>query len=499
MAEIILVQLPTTYTDIFQDKPTIPLGLLSICRHIHQDYNIKILDLRYEHRWKERLSCEIDQHTICVGISCMTGRHIIKGIEVSKFIKQNFRTPIVWGGPHASILPQQTLQNPYIDFVVQGEGEVAFAELVKALEKQSDFTKIEGLWWKDNEIISGCNMGKSLDLDEFPPIPWHLVNMEDYIQSFQETRSITIETSRGCPHRCAFCCTPVLQKSRWRGLSPEPTVEMIKRLMEDYQIKTFIFNDDNFFADIKRARDIALQIISNKLNIRWYPRGVCVEALKNVEDNFISLLIESGCIKIKMGIESGSERIRKLVNKKDSIEEILELNRRLARFKLPGVYNFMCGFPSETTEDLKKTVGLLFKLLDENPYAQNAAFLIYTPYPGTELFNYSLKYNFREPSRLEEWIDFNIDNIASKSWLTKNQKRIVEGLYLSSIFLTDRIRDFVGFRKFTFINLLRKAYSIIAKFRVKNLYFRFLFESKIKKVLEGYINKKRLKNEIVAH
>ena len=499
MSEIILVQLPTTYTDIFEDKPTIPLGLLSICRYIYQDYSIKILDIRYQHRWKEVLNREVNQHTICVGISCMTGSQIIMGIDISKWIKQNFKVPIIWGGPHASILPHQTLRNKYIDFVVQGEGEFAFAELVDAIKNNSDFTKIEGVWWKSNGVISKCDIKKILDLNQLSPMPWHLINMEDYIQNFQNRRSITIETSRGCPHRCAFCYHSAVGRARWRGLCPELTVEMIKRLKENYAIETFIFNDDNFFVDIKRVKEIALKIISNKLSIQWYPKGVCVDSLRNASNELLSLLIKSGCMKIKVGIESGSERIRKLINKKDNIADIKKLNRRLSKFKLPIVYNFMCGIPSETNADLKKSIDLLFELLGENTYAQNAAFLIYTPYPGTKLYEYCLMHNFVAPLRLEDWENFNLDTTVSKSWLTKNQRQIVDGLYLSSIFITNRPADFGVFRRFPFLNLLRRIYSPIARFRLKNLYFKFLFELKIKNILEKYLNKKFHKNENITY
>ena len=147
IADIILINPHGTK---FVGDYTLPLGLLQSSVYINEKYNVKILDLRVKPSWKGALLDELKKAPYFVGISTMTGPNLISALQISKFVKENSKALVVWGGIHASLLPEQCVSHPLVDIVVKGEGEETFMELADAIINKKPLKGILGVWYKEN-------------------------------------------------------------------------------------------------------------------------------------------------------------------------------------------------------------------------------------------------------------------------------------------------------------------------------------------------------------
>ena len=138
-----------------QRRVELPLGLLSIATPLDlQGYRIKIIDEFANPNWKRELLEALTEKPLCFGVTCMTGPQILHALAACRLVRERYPdVPIIWGGIHASLLPEQTLENPYPDIVVVGEGEETFLELVKALESGSPLSNVSGICYKENGKI----------------------------------------------------------------------------------------------------------------------------------------------------------------------------------------------------------------------------------------------------------------------------------------------------------------------------------------------------------
>lgn len=477
MKKVILVQPKVGDWDDFRSHPSLPLSLLSAVRLVVNEFEVIFIDTRVDKDWKNTLRDELVRNPICVGITSMTGRQISYALEISKLVKQVSNVPVVWGGIHCSLLPDSTLQNSSIDIIVLGEGEVTFFELVKALDSASDLKEIKGIWFKKGyEIIRNTERGFT-ELNDLPVLPLSLVDLKHFLPIFKGRRTFYIETSRGCPNRCGFCYNLAFHKSSWRAFPAERVIRRLKYLSKEYKIGSFYIIDDNFFVDLKRAKEIAQGIIDEKLGIFWEAQGITINSALKMDEGYLKLLVRSGLKKVHFGVESGSERILKAVNKNLNIDNVLKVNKEWGKHNIVTQYNFMCGFPGETNEDIRKTIKLVFKLMRENRKALISPLCPYTPYPGTALYQNDLKSGFSKKKTLEDWIKADYgDNL----WESKERKNILSALFFTSMFLdSHRSKDMISSKM---IKILIDLYRPVAKFRIKHLFFKFMPELKIKEM-----------------
>ena len=471
MADVILMQPFIKEHKFIEKTPTLPLSLLSVATLVNEKYDVKIIDTRLNKNWKKELVKELKRNPICVGVTVMTGEHITNALNVSKIIKSNNSlTTIVWGGTHASLLPEQTLTNPNIDIIVKGEGEITFYELVTALEKKKALSKIKGIWYKKNNHIKNNPDRPFLDLNQLPPLPYNIIKVDDYTPKRNGKKSIYIETSRGCPNNCAYCYNPTINHCNYRYLSAENTIRKIKGLVSDYRIEYLRIIDDNYFANIKRALNISRQIIRNKLNIEWTAIGTDIHSISKLSLGELKTLKRSGCHQLFFGVESGSQRILNSINKNLKVNQVIKLNRLLKKIQIKAHYFFIYGFPTETVNELKETVNLISILLKENNSAGIDSFC-YAPIPNTPLHNLALQEGFKPPKSLEEWARHG-RSVTYK--INKKNKLLIENLNFISKFLSvGSLPERRG------LNLIRNLYNPIAKFRMERLFFKYFLEKKI--------------------
>lgn len=478
MAQVVLVQPKVGNWDDVRSHPALPLALLSASRYVAGEFSTVLIDTRIDRNWKERLMAELEKKPLCVGITSMTGQQIGYALEISRYVKEISDIPVVWGGIHSSLLPESTLTHKNIDILIIGEGELSFFEAVRALAAKTSLKGIPGVWYKEESRIIKNQNRQFLHLDDLPDLPLSLIDIKKFLPVFKKRRTFYIETSRGCPNQCGFCFNAAYNKNTWRAFSAHRAVSELKYLSDKFDIGSFYIIDDNFFVDLRRARAIAEGIIEERLDIFWESQGITINSALKMDGDYLQLLVRSGLKKVHFGIESGSQEILESVNKRLKVEDIIEVNRIWSRHNIIAQYNFMCGFPRETTKDIRKTVDLAFQLMRENANALISPLCPYTPYPGTSLYQEAQVSGFIRKQTLEDWQEADYgDNI----WESQERKKILSPLFFSSMFLDKhRSTDMVQSR---LLRILIEVYRPIAKFRVKRLFFRFMPELKMSNLL----------------
>ncbi len=481
---IILIQPKIGYLDTVKKNFASPLALLFVASNIYKEYNIEIFDQRLHSDWKTPLGKLLDKNPLCVGITSMTGKQLFYALELTKWIKRKGNFPIVWGGVHPTIDPYNVLKEETIDFVVRGEGEETFKELVNALDKKKPLKNILGISYKNKQgkIIQNPER-PFIDMNSIQELPYHLVDLEKYVGRYKGRRSIHLQLSRGCPFACTYCYNSKFNKSRWRTLTVENAFKVISNLYNKYNIRYFDFIDDNLFLSLDRMEKLADLFLKNKMDIIW--KGTLeIPSSKKMSEAYFEKMEKAGLERLEIGVESGSNKILNFVNKKQKIEDVFELNKKISKFKITPGYNFVMGFPTETEEDLKLTLKSILKLLKENPKAEINGAYCYTPYPGTPLYNILGKYGFPYPQSIIEWSGFGGDEIKTP-WLSDKEKKRLGNIQFASYFLNKKGSDLLNIKKS--IQILSKLYNPIAKTRFKWNFFGWMFETKALKIYKRMV------------
>lgn len=415
-ADVVLVY-PRTGTDL---GPTVapPHSVLSIAAPLHHaGYRVTILDQRRNPRWREELAAIVKNGPLCVGISTMTGTQIKFALDAAQVVRDNDRhgIPIIWGGPHPTILPEQTAAHPLVDAVCTGEGEETMLAFVQALENKQSLATVAGILYKDGGKVIRNPERPLLEVETLLPVPWELVNPEDYIHSDLylkgSPRTLDIgQTSRGCPFNCGFCVSASIRQRRWRAFSVERSLDHIISSVRRFNLTGFWLRDDEFYIKRSRTDEICRGMIREKLNVVWYTSGTRIDIFNKSTDESLRLLEESGATVLKMGAESGNDRILKLMGKGISREDTLRANLRIRHTNLVPAYALMAGFPTETWDEIHQTLDFAFQLKKDNPKAQFESLAIYTPMPGTPLWGLALENGLTPPQSLEEWILWNVED-----------------------------------------------------------------------------------------
>jgi radical SAM superfamily enzyme YgiQ (UPF0313 family) len=437
MRKKVVLYFPRVFSDTRPWQGT-PLSLLAISRLlVRQGYEIKIISdfLIPNHVQEVVRQC---QDSVCLGLSCMTGFQIYDALRVADAARAvNPNLPIIWGGWHPSVLPEETAEDDRVDVVVRGEGERSFAEVVNNLYEGKSLADVAGITYRlpDGSIRSNPALPLE-DINNFPPYPYQLVDIEKcLITTEYGRRTLQYISSYGCPHRCGFCIEPVVNKRRWTGLSAESVVADWEDLHKKYQIDAIAVYDSNFFVDKKRVYSICTGLLSRGIKIKWGNANGRIPQLAQYEPEIWEAMERSGCQMILTGAESGSQKTLDLINKDMSVEQIKIFTELCRKYHIRIFYSYLIGLPwskdrreSEKfiEEEFKQTFRQIEKMMDiEN--GNRFSISVYTPFPGSELYNRALEMGFKAPKSLVEWSRFMalpedaFEKDLSRSWMTENQ------------------------------------------------------------------------------
>ena len=303
----------------------------------------------------------------------------------------------VLGGTHASLYPKIFEKAVELDAICVGEGENALLKLVEALDNGADYRTTPGLWVRseDGEIIKNPGGEFYHELDDIPFGDREMFNFQQVVDSDYDRATFML--SRGCPYKCNYCGSPAmggLQDGKYvRFRSVENGIAEIKQIVSRYNIKSIFFADDVFTIDRKYVKEFC-EVYKREIGI---PFEVTTRVESSNLDTF-KYLADAGCTRVAMGVESGSEELRrKSLNRKMTNKKIIQAfkDAREAGLKTKS-YNIV-GFPFETVEMHQETIKLNQQL---NP--DSLVCYIFNPYPGTALFDISIKEGFLSPEFMDD-------------------------------------------------------------------------------------------------
>lgn len=305
-------------------QPIVPYALLSISRFIHEEYDVHIIisDMDYNHVNEVIDKCK---DATCVGFTALTGSHINDCLYVAKKVREAYPSlTLVWGGWHATIMTEQTLQHPLVDIIVRGQGEYTFCDLVNALDNGFNLSNVLGISYKHKRKVIHNSDRLPENIIQQKGLPYHLINLDQFVYSgsnygpiknFGE-RTIDLLSSIGCPNNCQFCSTPVVYKRRWYPRLPEDVVNDMRYFREQYQIDSVFMRDDNVFVNKKRILELCHLLINAKLNMSiGYADGTAAILSKYTDEEW-ALLRRAGFKHIFVGVESGDQTTLALMQKK---------------------------------------------------------------------------------------------------------------------------------------------------------------------------------------
>ena len=483
----VLLCYPKTGMD-FGSTVAPPHSLLTIAAPLMQaGYSVALLDQRDQPITRDSLRSIISSDLLCVGLSAMTGTQVRNALEIAGLVREltDGRVPIVWGGPHPSVVPDQTLDDEHVDVVVVGEGEVPFLGLVKALDAKAPLKDVPGLRFLDGSKHVFTGEPPLMDVEDLLPVPWELINVERYVHRDMylrdKTRVLDIgQSSRGCPFDCGFCSSAEIRQRKWRAMSVEKTLDMMERDVRRFRLDGFWLRDDEFYIKRKRAHAIFEGMLSRGLNVGFYTSGTRVDVFNKATPEEIKLMKRAGAHTLKFGAESGSQRILDLMQKGITVEQTIEANRKCAEYGINPAFALMIGYPTETFEEMNQTIDLAFRLRAENPRAQTETVAQYTALPGTPDFRMAQFYGLKPPKTLREWSDWLFDDYDFEGrrspWFSLKERTYMGNISYMSI-LSNALENVGGTQGNWFTRPLRKAASVVIgriyRWKLKHKMYRF--------------------------
>jgi radical SAM superfamily enzyme YgiQ (UPF0313 family) len=358
---------------------------------------------------------ELCQTADLVGVSFMTN-YFDRAVQITNEIKRRTHIPVIWGGIHASTKPDSSLQ--FADMVCIGEGELSLLKLLEKLECDETPDCVKGIWLiKNGRVIKNNLRPLIANIDNLPYFDFS--NREHFILNQKRNRiehlndelfknalpllpsrggnlirAFRTMTDRGCPHMCSYCNVATLKKIYTNDQSPYLRVRSVENVIDDLvQVKkrfpfveaVQIF-DDTFFARSRKYIEHFSRLYREKMHLPLY-----VQASPNtLTEEKMTALLDAGLVYVEMGIQTGSEKTRKLYRRKESNKQILNATQLLKKYShllLPPDYHIIIDNPWETDEDVLETVKLLYQI--PKPYGLCIASLVF--FPKTDLYEKALK------------------------------------------------------------------------------------------------------------
>jgi len=392
-----------------------PLCLLALAAKLRESgFEPVIIDAAVEAGYKSTV-CEALDGALCLGVSVLTGPMISGAIDVAKLAKSLYpKLPVIFGGWHPTLQPDQTLAEPYVDVVVRGQGEITLCELAEAFATNRPLKNISGISWKTGAIRTHNPDRKVEALEDLPIAAFDMVDFDAY-ERIEGTRKLAYATSIGCPYACNYCTDMIFYKRRFNALSAERVVRELVELVTRYRIREVALLDSNFPVDLKRAIAIAKGIYESGVKFHWTFQA-STDFICRMSEEDIRMLGASGVTYMGFGTESSSESVLKLMNKRHQrVDEMYETARRAAIGGIKVTFNLIFGYPGETEADRQitfKTMSDIARQYSNVRFSPN----IFTPYPGIPIWPQLRELGVEEPKTLAAWGDLAL-GINMLPWL----------------------------------------------------------------------------------
>lgn len=326
----------------------------------------------------------INYNSGVIGFSTNCTCHHV-AIELSRIIKS--RVPdvkVMFGGHQASLTAVETLEAfPWIDLIAIGESELNIVPVMEALAKNNTekLADVKGIAYRNAGKVYKTPETELLEnLDEIPLLDYDLINLDIDLDKRNKI-TFPIEVGRSCPFSCTFCCTKIFWKQKFRMKSTARLIEEIEYIIDKYGATDFHFLHDLFTFNKKLVIDFCNEIIKRGLNIRW----ICSARVDTISEEMVSVMQKAGCRRIFLGIESGSDKIQKLIKKHIKVDTIWDKVKIIRRYGIKVEAGFMYGFPTETAEDVNISLNMMLKGAANNLWFPEIGIL--NVENGTELYD----------------------------------------------------------------------------------------------------------------
>lgn len=405
---------------------SMPLQFLALASAIDRGkYDVQVIDARLEPHpaaAHEKVRALLPR-TACLGVSVITGTPIRDAVAVTDMVKRSGRpVPVVWGGWHPSILPEQCLREGGADYCVVGQGELTFAELLERLEDGSPADDVPGLaFLKDRKFVQ-TEERKFVDINRFPAYDYDLLHVEAYFR-LKRRRQLDFYSSQGCPYRCAFCADPEVYGRRWSGLKSSRMLTDVSEAVRRHRVDDVVFQDENFFANRNRVGEFCRGVHREGARFSWVATSRA-DQVAPLDDVFLREMREANLRKVVIGAESGSQQMLEFMKKDTLAEEAILSAEKLSRHGIRALFNFILGFPEEPFDEVKKSLEAIREIKRIDSRFEFGLFY-FTPYPGTELYGHMRERGIPLPGTLHEWSDVDFERYAGQ-WLGPDRRRHVD-------------------------------------------------------------------------
>ncbi|MGE5325638.1 MAG: B12-binding domain-containing radical SAM protein [Deltaproteobacteria bacterium] len=465
-------------------EATAPLGILAVATPLlRAGYEVRLIDSTIVPNFKQRVLDEV-KDSICLGVSLVTGPMIRETVEIARAVKAwNPDFPVVLGGWHPSLLPQQTLDADCVDVVVRGQGETTMLEVVERLRSGASLEGVAGAGFKRNGKTVFNPERPLTPLAQMPPKAYHLADFDAY-EKLCGRRWAMYTSSLACPFNCSYCTNAGVYGRQWNALPAEQVAEETVDLSTRYNLEMLWIVDDNFLVDLDRAQAVAEGLVRRGARFRWSIQAT-TNLTARLSEETLRLLHRAGLHQICQGVDSASPRILKLMNKTfQDFDSIYQSAERCLAAGIRPSFNIIFGYPTETADDRQMTIRFIMDVCRRFPGAEFWT-NIFTPYPGSPIMQHVRESGIEVPQSLEGWSDF-FPRYTVLPWLSGRQHSRVQTMrdYLRIAF--DR-QPISNYETGAVIRKIQRAISIPAQWRLEHDFYALPAELWLNRKLKRHV------------